>query len=208
MRTADAARGGARLGQALQLRRRRRHGHQRHRPEGPRNAANSCAQEFLDTYAWKTKRTIGKAKKYSEAEIADVTGVAFRQSDEKLRICLLRALDGVDWPVASTLLHVGVTADYPILDYRALWSLGDAELGQLRVLVGVRGLLSRARQEGGRERARPRQGPLGLLRGSSGDRDALARRPRVLAIEAGGAAPSIPAHGRDGRGPALRVRLA
>ena len=96
MRTADAARGGARLGQALQLGRRRRHGHQRHRPEGPRNAANSCAQEFLDTYAWKTKRTIGKTKKYSEAQIADVTGVAFRQTDEKLRICLLRA------PTAST----------------------------------------------------------------------------------------------------------
>jgi hypothetical protein len=81
--------------------------------------------EFLRTYAWKTRRTLGRAEKYSEAEIADVTGVAFRQTDEKLRICLLRALDGVDWPVASTLLHVGVSVDYPILDFRALWSLGS-----------------------------------------------------------------------------------
>ena len=81
--------------------------------------------EFLETYAWKTRRTLGRAQRYSEAEIADVTGVAFRQTDEKLRIDLLRALDGVDWPVASTLLHVGVSASYPILDFRALWSLGS-----------------------------------------------------------------------------------
>lgn len=81
--------------------------------------------EFLETYAWKTRRTLGQARKYSESEIADVTGVAFRQGDEKLRICLLRALDGVDWPVASTLLHVGLSADYPIMDFRALWSLGS-----------------------------------------------------------------------------------
>jgi hypothetical protein len=81
--------------------------------------------EFLDTYRWKTHRTLRHAEKYSEAEIADVTGVAFRQTDEKLRICLLRALDGVDWPVASTLLHVGLSPDYPIIDFRALWSLGS-----------------------------------------------------------------------------------
>jgi hypothetical protein len=81
--------------------------------------------EFLETYAWKTTRTLGQAKKYTEAEIADVTGVAFRQADEKLRIGLLRALDGVDWPVASTLLHVGLSPEYPILDFRAVWSLGS-----------------------------------------------------------------------------------
>jgi hypothetical protein len=81
--------------------------------------------EFLAAYRWKTQRTLRHAEKYSEREIADVTGVAFRQTNEKLRICLLRALDGVDWPVASTLLHVGVSADYPIIDFRALWTLGS-----------------------------------------------------------------------------------
>ena len=81
--------------------------------------------EFLETYAWKTRRTLGRAEKYTEEEIADVTGVAFRQRDEKLRVCLLRVLDGVDWPVASTLLHVGCDPSYPILDFRAVWSLGS-----------------------------------------------------------------------------------
>src|SRR4051812_8881576 len=90
-----------------------------------RERGHFLRDDFLRTYRWKTHRTIRHAEKYSDAEIADVTGLAFRQTDEKLRICLLRALDGVDWPVASTLLHVGVSADYPILDYRALWSLGS-----------------------------------------------------------------------------------
>ena len=80
--------------------------------------------EFLETYGWKTKRTLGRAKRYSEEEIAEVTGVAFRQRDERLRVCLLRVLDGVDWPVASTLLHVGCDPSYPILDFRAVWALG------------------------------------------------------------------------------------
>lgn len=32
-------------------------------------------------------------------------------------------LDGVSWPVASVLLHFGSCDRYPILDFRALWSL-------------------------------------------------------------------------------------
>jgi hypothetical protein len=85
--------------------------------------------EFLAAYRWKTHRTIGLAEKYTDDEIADITGVAFRQQDEKLRVCLLRALDGVSWPVASTLLHVGLDPSYPIIDFRALWALGSAMPG-------------------------------------------------------------------------------
>ena len=32
-------------------------------------------------------------------------------------------LDGVNWPTASVLLHFGARDPYPILDFRALWSL-------------------------------------------------------------------------------------
>jgi hypothetical protein len=91
-----------------------------------RERGHFLRQEFLDTYRWKTHRTVHLAEKYTDEQIADVTGVAFRQRDEKLRVCLLRALDGVNWPVASTLLYVGVSSDYPIIDFRALWSLGSA----------------------------------------------------------------------------------
>ena len=40
---------------------------------------------------------------------------------------LLRLLEGVEWPTASTILHFCDARPYPILDYRALWSLGFAK---------------------------------------------------------------------------------
>ncbi len=36
-------------------------------------------------------------------------------------------LDRVAWPTASTILHFCDARPYPILDYRALWSLGYAK---------------------------------------------------------------------------------
>ena len=43
---------------------------------------------------------------------------------ERLRIGALRCLSGVEWPTASVLLHLAHKEHYPILDFRALWSLG------------------------------------------------------------------------------------
>lgn len=40
-----------------------------------------------------------------------------------MRIEVLTVVCGVSWPVASTILHYCVSDDYPILDFRALWSL-------------------------------------------------------------------------------------
>jgi hypothetical protein len=37
---------------------------------------------------------------------------------------VLQILKGVSWPVASVILHFGKKDLYPILDYRALWSVG------------------------------------------------------------------------------------
>jgi hypothetical protein len=57
-----------------------------------------------------------------------LTALAFSTADERLRICLLTALHGVDWPMASVLLHFGSRERYPILDWRALESLGVDDL--------------------------------------------------------------------------------
>jgi hypothetical protein len=37
---------------------------------------------------------------------------------------VLTVLEGVQYPVASVILHFCHRDSYPILDYRALWSLG------------------------------------------------------------------------------------
>lgn len=82
------------------------------------------AREFYDICYWKTPRTQSRCRKNSAEEIRVLTHAALATEDESLKMELLRALDGVDWATASTLLHFCDERPYPILDYRALWSLG------------------------------------------------------------------------------------
>jgi hypothetical protein len=80
--------------------------------------------EFLKVCAWKSARTKPACRKNSARKIETLTRAAFATPDEALKIGLLRLLDGVEWPTASTILHFCDARPYPILDYRALWSLG------------------------------------------------------------------------------------
>jgi len=56
--------------------------------------------------------------------IEAVTQTALSTPNERLRIEVLLLLSGVRWPTASVILHFCHRDPYPILDYRALWSLG------------------------------------------------------------------------------------
>ncbi len=80
--------------------------------------------EFLHLCAWKSPRTKKHCQKNSEDFIKSVTQIALSTNCEQLRIEILTLLNGVSWPTASVLLHFGHRQPYPILDYRALWSLG------------------------------------------------------------------------------------
>jgi hypothetical protein len=83
--------------------------------------------EFLKICAWKSVRSKPRCRKNSVHKIETLTRAALATTDEALKINLLRLLDGVGWPTASTILHVCDARPYPILDYRALWSLGYAK---------------------------------------------------------------------------------
>lgn len=74
--------------------------------------------------AWKTVRSRPKVAANTEAAIADATGRALAAGDEATRIAALLELEGVGVPTASTLLYFAFPHDYPILDVRALESLG------------------------------------------------------------------------------------
>ncbi len=74
--------------------------------------------------AWKTVRSRPKVAANSEAAILDATGRALAAGDESTRIAALLELEGVGVPTASTLLYFAFPDDYPILDVRALESLG------------------------------------------------------------------------------------
>lgn len=80
--------------------------------------------EFLEICAWKSQRSKSRCARNDQFTVRTITRAAFSSGDESIKIDLLRTLAGVDWPTASTLLHFGDERPYPILDFRALWSLG------------------------------------------------------------------------------------
>jgi len=84
--------------------------------------------EFLAMAHWKSPRTQPRCASNPENFIKSVTSVALTTTDERLAIEVLTLLDGVSWPTASVVLHFCSPRQYPILDFRALWSLScDAE---------------------------------------------------------------------------------
>ena len=80
--------------------------------------------EFLRICEWKTQRSKARCARNSAFLVETISRAALATSDEALKMDLLRTLAGVEWPTASTLLHFCDRRPYPILDYRALWSLG------------------------------------------------------------------------------------
>ena len=80
--------------------------------------------EFIEVCAFKSVRSRPKIAANSRDAIVSATRSALATDDEGLRMQHLLALDGVGVPTASTLLYCAFPADYPILDIRALESLG------------------------------------------------------------------------------------
>jgi hypothetical protein len=82
--------------------------------------------EFLILAKWKAARNIRQCEANAPEEIEYATRMALSPENkyERLRIGILNCLQGVGWPMASVLLHFGHKGPYPILDFRALWSLG------------------------------------------------------------------------------------
>jgi len=80
--------------------------------------------EFIEVCAWKTPRSRPRVASNSEAAVIEATGRALASTDESTRFAAMLELHGVGAPTASTLLYVAFPDDYPILDIRALDSLG------------------------------------------------------------------------------------
>ena len=95
-------------------------------------AAGACARarghytrdEFITVCAWKTPRSRPRVAANPETAVVEATGRALAAVDEATRFTALLDLEGVGAPTASTLLYFAFPDDYPILDVRALESLG------------------------------------------------------------------------------------
>lgn len=80
--------------------------------------------EFLEIAEWKTPRTRSRCQRNDDAFVREVTSLALNPTTSvRLSIESLTLLSGVSWPTASVFLHFCHRDPYPILDFRALWSL-------------------------------------------------------------------------------------
>ena len=76
-----------------------------------------------DVAYWKSPRIIHHIEKNDNNEVKEITSRAFSAINEGGRIEPLLLLNGVWWPTASVILHFFHRDPYPILDFRAMWSI-------------------------------------------------------------------------------------
>jgi hypothetical protein len=81
-------------------------------------------REFIEVCAWKTPRSRPRVEANPTHMVRSRTRHALAAKHESERISPLLELKGVGVPTASTLLYFAFPDDYPILDVRALESLG------------------------------------------------------------------------------------
>jgi hypothetical protein len=62
----------------------------------------------------------------TKREVREISEVSFNAKAERLRVGALMALRGVGWPMASVILHFSFPNKYPILDVRAMKTVGSS----------------------------------------------------------------------------------
>ena len=90
-----------------------------------RKAGSLTLDQLRAVAQWKAPRSAGHVDGNDEEYVRAITGFAFQTACERARIEVLTLLDGVGWPTASVILHFFHCDRYPILDFRALWSVGE-----------------------------------------------------------------------------------
>ncbi len=93
--------------------------------EAARRRGYYTLDEFLNVCDWKTSRSRPKVSANTDEDVHRATATALAARDERERMDALLKLDGVGVPTASALLHFAFPDEYPILDVRALESLGQ-----------------------------------------------------------------------------------
>jgi hypothetical protein len=88
-------------------------------------AGHLTKEQLKDVALWKAPRAAGHVDKNDASFVEEMTHLALTAKDERARIEILTLIDGVQWPTASVILHLFHKDRYPILDFRALWSLGQ-----------------------------------------------------------------------------------
>lgn len=75
-------------------------------------------EQIIRILKWKSPRPLRFYEQNSETDIETITKLAFQQNDDKLKIHILTALKGVNYPSASAILMFYEPKNYPVLDIR------------------------------------------------------------------------------------------
>src|SRR5438445_2291591 len=82
---------------------------------------------FIRVARWKSVRNTRNYESNTEAEIRTATAAAFQACDDATSINALEELRGVALRTASAILHWMRPERFPILDYRVIAALGEAD---------------------------------------------------------------------------------
>jgi len=85
-------------------------------------------KQFLEILNWKSPRPLKYYSANTEKEVQFSTKLAFKIKNEKLKLHLLTALQGVKYPSASAILMFYNKKKYPVLDMRVWQQLFIAKL--------------------------------------------------------------------------------
>ncbi len=96
----------------------------RRRQDAVKNRGHLTKGDLQAVGNWKSLRSAGRIKANSNRFVTEISRFALSTKSERARVEALTLLSGVSWPTASVVLHFFHRGRYPILDYRALWSLG------------------------------------------------------------------------------------
>lgn len=83
----------------------------------------------LAKWKWRPGRAARLIDSLEEQEVREITNASFtatKMAGERLRIGALLCLRGVDFPIASAVLHFAFPTEYPILDVRAMTAVGGS----------------------------------------------------------------------------------
>lgn len=84
-------------------------------------------EEFQKICEWKTQRSKSRVAQNESVLIEEASKIVFSTREERLRIGTFTLLKGVSYPTSSVFLHFLHEDKYPLLDVRALASLGIAK---------------------------------------------------------------------------------
>ena len=80
--------------------------------------------ELIVLVRWKAARVVRHAERNSDADVKEITQASFGASSSLMRLKFLTILHGFSWAMASALLHFIFPKECPVLDFRAMNTVG------------------------------------------------------------------------------------